>query len=152
MAKEYKWTIEIDGKERTVICLSRNNEYAIYVDDDYLQSIYCKQSGKVDEKIEICGKPCHLVIANGFVDLVYNGYMINKEMYYEIFKKKERKSDIIAGFALIVLGILGVIFVCFNYVSDTEPQFIVISLFVPAAFLMSGIIKIVNTSSNDEKW
>lgn len=139
MAKEYRWKTTIAGKACTVFCVPENGRYVLYVNDDYLATVYRKafqnMAGGIDEKIEIFGQECRFVVWDEQVDLAVDGKFLTKGTdYAEAVKKQKNMRRIVAMIELASVPVLTAVF----FLGDQNWGLLVAAVL----FLIHGIVQL----------
>lgn len=93
MAKEYVW----DVQSHRVCCVTANNKYQIFVDDEFLTTVYRKSfrvmmHDGLEEKISVCGKECLFLVWDETPDLVVDGVLLRQGIDYASAKEKREKT------------------------------------------------------------
>ena len=97
MGKEYTWNVTVAGVTHRVSCVTANNKYQIFVDDDFLTNVYRKSVRAMareglEEGLDICGKECLFLVWDEKPDLVVDGVLLGQGIDFASAKEKRFKG------------------------------------------------------------
>ena len=106
------WDVQAEGKYYLVQCVDKGNKYDLYVDEEYLTTVWKKQEicEDIEQDIRIGGKLCQFVAYDGVPDISVDGVLLNAEEEYLKAERKRRRYDILTGFLMTSVGMLAIYF------------------------------------------
>ena len=105
MAKEYLWNIRVNGIRHEILARHQGNSFDIYVDEEFRFNIPVNPNLDIEEDLTVGGKRCRVVVYGGVPDLAVDGILMNAEAKLIKQEKRSRVMTVIAGIALVLLGI-----------------------------------------------
>ena len=105
MAKEYLWNIRVNGIRHEVLARDQGNSFDIYVDEEFRFNIRRDINLDIEEDLTVGSKRCRMVVYRGVPDLAVDGILMNAEAELLKQEKRSRIMTIIAGIALVLLGL-----------------------------------------------
>ena len=105
MAKNYSWMIRVEGTRHEIEALDKGNSFDIYVDGEFRYAIRSDINLDIEEDLTVAGKRCRVVVYRGVPDLAVDGILMNAEAKLKKQEKRSRIMTVIAGIALVLLGI-----------------------------------------------
>lgn len=105
MAKEYIWNLRVDGTRHEVLATDKGNGFDIYVDGEFRFTIGSDINLDIEEDLTVGSKRCRMVVYRGVPDLAVDGVLMNAEEALRRQEKRSRRTTILCGIGLVLLGL-----------------------------------------------
>lgn len=109
--KNLVWDVPVEGTYYVVQCVDKGNKYDLYLDEEYLTTVWKKHEilEDIEQDIRIGGKVCQFVVYDGEPDISVDGVLLYAEEEYLYTMRKNRRYDIFTGFLMSIVGILAIL-------------------------------------------
>lgn len=147
MANELKWTVEINGEEHLVNCVTQTSLFDVYVDGELAIKVPRKMRNDDSDSeydIRIGGKRCQIVVYDGVPDLCVDGILLGAQREIDQKERRNRMLKILGGIFCIITSSYAT-FLWVIYEIGGNPIFGgVLSLIFIQIFFFGGIALILN--------
>ena len=147
MANELKWTVEINGEEHLVNCVTQTSLFDVYVDGELAIKVPRKMRNDDSDSeydIRIGGKRCQIVVYDGVPDLCVDGILLGAQREMDQKERRNRMLKILGGIFCIITSSYAT-FLWVIYEIGGNPIFGgVLSLIFIQIFFFGGIALILN--------
>lgn len=108
--KNLFWDVPVNGRYYRVQCVDNGSKFDLYVDEEYLTTVWKKHEIQEDleQDIRISGKVCQFVVYDGEPDISVDGILLHAEEEYLHTMRKNRRYDILTGILMTIVGILAI--------------------------------------------
>ena len=106
MARDFDWTIRVDGTRHEILARDRGNSFDIYVDEEFRFNVRSDINLDIEEDLSVGSKRCRIVVYRGVPDLAVDGILMNAEAQLLKNDRRNKRLTIFGGLLLMVLGVI----------------------------------------------
>lgn len=105
------WNVQANGRYYLVQCVDKGNKYDLYIDEEYLTTVWKKQEIREDleQDIRVGGMQCQFVVYDGEPDISVDGVLLHAQEEYLRAERRSRRYDILTGILMTTVGILAIL-------------------------------------------
>lgn len=108
MARDFDWTIRVDGTRHEILARDRGNSFDIYVDDEFRFNVRSDINLDIEEDLTVGSKRCRIAVYRGVPDLAVDGILLNAEAQIVKAERRNRRLAVFAGCFLMGLGLVAI--------------------------------------------